>query len=225
MNAVDDPETSGPDGAGRDTGGSPPPVVGPIGLVNRILAGWRDLRGSFRSEIAAGHGEPRLLAYAMGGCVALALARAPQSVLGMLDGAAAAGQPVSITMLVVMQVVAALFFLPLMLYAVAALARMTLRLFGGAGGWFDTRLAVFWSLVLAAPILLVGGLFSFGFALTNEAGRLAGLPSVIAQLIWLRFWAEGLAEAHAFRSGFPIFVGMAVLAAVISGLAQTASPV
>lgn len=218
MSATDGQEKAGPDGAAA-------PVVGPIGLVNRILAGWRDLRGSFRAEIAAGHQEPRLLAYAMGGCVALVLARAPQSVLGMLDGAAAAGEPVSATMLVVMQVVAALFFLPLMLYGVAALARMALRLFGGKGGWFDTRLAVFWSLVLAAPILLVGGLFSFGFALTNEAGRLAGLPSVIAQLIWLRFWAEGLAEAHALRSGFPIFVAMAFAAAILAGAAQTAAPV
>ena len=67
----------------------------------------------------------------------------------------------------------------------------------------------------AAPALLLGGLVSFGLDLSG-VGRWAGLPLVLANVVWLRFWAEGLAAAHGFRSGLIIFAVMAGLAAALT---------
>lgn len=182
----------------------------PAGLTARIVAAWRDSWGVARAERAADPGEPRILAYALGGCLALWLASLPQelrdSALGV--GPTAEADPV---LLVIASLVSMLFFTPLALYGVAALLRVALRLVGGTGGWRETRLAVFWSLLPAAPALLLG--YGAAFLLTvSGAGALAGVPRLLAGLVWLRFWSVGLAEAHGFRSAWPIFAAIAALA-------------
>ncbi|MEM6438634.1 MAG: hypothetical protein AAF763_02905 [Pseudomonadota bacterium] len=198
------------------TSPSAAPARGPAaGVLDRILRAWRGARPAAQEELASGAEEPRLLAYAMGGCFILWLAQTPVQVLERLRVEAAAGEASDVSMLVTANLVSMLFFTPLMLYGVAALARMILRVFGGQGGWFATRHMVFWSLVVAAPAILSGGLVTFGLDLAG-IGRWSGLPLVLANLIWLRFWAEGLAAAHGFRSGLAIFAVMAGLAAAFS---------
>ncbi|MEM1315684.1 MAG: YIP1 family protein [Pseudomonadota bacterium] len=193
-----------------------PEAGGPAaGVLDRIRRAWRGPRPAAEAELASGAEEPRLLAYAMGGCLVLWLAQTPDHVFGRMQADAAAGQATDVAMLVTANLVSMLFFTPLMLYGIAALARIVLRLFGGAGGWFASRHMVFWSLIVAAPAILLGGLLTFAADLLG-AGRWAGLPLVLANLVWLRFWAEGLAAAHGFRSGLAIFGVMAAAAAALS---------
>ena len=196
------------------------PSRGPAaGVLDRIARAWRGASPAAQEELASGAQEPRLLAYAMGGCFALWLAQTPVQVLTRLRAEAAAGvgpeDASDISMLVTANLVSMLFFTPLMLYGVAAQARMVLEAIGGAGGWFATRHMIFWSLIDAAPALLLGGLVSFGLDLSG-VGRWSGLPLVLANVVWLRFWAEGLAAAHGFRSGLIIFAVMAGLAAALT---------
>jgi hypothetical protein len=186
-------------------------AAAPSGLTARILAAWGDAWGVARAERLSDPGEPRLLAYAVGGCFALWLARLPDALrdarLG--QGPEAGADP---TLLVVASLVAMLFFTPLFLYGVAALARMVLGLFGGSAGWREARTAVFWSLLPAAPAFLLGYAAAFLLASAGAPPLAAAAPRIAADVAWLRFWSVGLAEANGFRSAWPIFAVMAALA-------------
>lgn len=183
----------------------------PSGVTARILAAWRDAWAVARAERISERGEPRLLAYALGGCFVLWLARLPGALrdarLG--QGPEAGADP---TLLVVASLAAMLFFTPLFLYGVAALARVVPLAFGGTAGWRDARTAVFWSLLPAAPAFLVGYGAAFLLTTAGAAPLAAAAPRIAADLIWLRFWSVGLAEAHGFRTAWPIFGVMAALA-------------
>jgi hypothetical protein len=184
-------------------------AAAPRGLAARIGEAWRrGFRASMARELADEPGEPRLLAYAMGGSAALGLAGLP----ARLAEAAAGPEPVAPSAVVVAQIVSSLFFTPLFLYGVAALMRLALRAAGGTGDWRATRVAVFWSLVLAAPAILLAGGLGYLLAQQGVAPALAALPPQLAGLLWLWIWSAGLAEAHGFRSGWPIFALVAALA-------------
>lgn len=194
-------------GAGAAAGGPPAPV--PRGVAARIVAAWREPRRIAAAERADGPDEPRLLAYLLGGCLLLGLARLPVQ----LREAAAGEGPVAganPTLLIVANAATMLFFVPLFLYAVAALLRALLALVGGTGDWRETRLAVFWSLLAAGPGFLLG--YGIASLLTAAgAGAIAFIPRLAADLGWLRLWSAGLAEAHGFRSEWPLFAGMVAL--------------
>jgi hypothetical protein len=51
-----------------------------------------------------------------------------------------------------------LFFLPLMLYILAALAHVILARFGGAASWGQSRRALFWAALATTPLILLTGL-------------------------------------------------------------------
>jgi len=53
---------------------------------------------------------------------------------------------------------ALIFFLPLVLYGVAAVVRLIARIFGGQGTFYSARLALFWSLLASTPLLVLAGL-------------------------------------------------------------------
>ena len=82
--------------------------------------------------------------------------------------------------------------LPLLLYLVAGLSHLVARVMGGQGDWFGARLALFWSLLATAPLVLFYGLVA-GFI-----GPGAGLTLVGA--IWLAvflwFWISCLRQAE-----------------------------
>ncbi len=79
-----------------------------------------------------------------------------------------------------------------MLYALALLAHGLARLVGGQGSAYGARLALFWALLAASPLILLHGLVA-GFI-----GPGPGLQGV--GLIWcgvfLWFWLSGLREAE-----------------------------
>src|SRR5690606_30694862 len=74
-----------------------------------------------------------------------------------------------------------MFLFPLFAYLIAALSHLIARMFGGKGSFYTARVALFWSLLATAPLMLfqglvagfigqgpqamlVGGLIAFGFA-------------------------------------------------------------
>ncbi len=121
--------------------------------------------------------------------------------------------------------IASFFFTPLMIYAAAALVTLVARVAGGSLNWRHGRLALVWALVLALPVLLLGGL--------AEAAAAVGLvPAVVARglgllgfVAFLWIWAACLAEAAGFARTLPVFVAMALaLAAPVFLLAGLAAP-
>ena len=77
------------------------------------------------------------------------------------------------------------------LYALAALGQLVARAFGGQGGWYEGRIALFWALAATSPAVLllglVAGLIGPGLQLTA-----VGLLTSAAFLV---FWTINLREA------------------------------
>ncbi|MBY6004633.1 YIP1 family protein [Salipiger bermudensis] len=81
---------------------------------------------------------------------------------------------------------------PLLFYLIAFLSHLVAKLFGGKGSAYGARLALFWALLAATPLVLLNGLV---------AGLMGpGLQLTIVGLVWfavfLWFWLSGLAAAQ-----------------------------
>jgi hypothetical protein len=85
-----------------------------------------------------------------------------------------------------------IFVAPLLLYGLAALARLVARPLGGQGTGLKARTALFWSLLAVAPVMLLHGLTA-GFVGPGPALDLVG-ASVLAGFFWL--WGNAIAVAE-----------------------------
>ncbi len=178
------------------------------GLVWRVLGAWADLRGSMRVELARGPREGRLLFYAvLSGLIwfagrAILLAWGPQ---------APTLTPDEIRRLIGAALVSSVFYRTIALYVVAALAGVVARAFGGTGPWRDSRAAVFWGSLIAAPAVLAATMLSL--LLTDAPGRAAEIASMLGAIASAWVLAHCLAEAHGFTSTWKVFGVIASLVA------------
>lgn len=179
----------------------------PRSLAGRIVAAWRDPAASWRAEWTPAPSEARLVALAFG--AALFLTIGPLAAEAIRPAAALGDDraPWFVARLLI-----GFSFLPLSLYAVAAVIRLVCRACGGAapgegGDWKACRLAFFWSALASGPVA----------AVLCAAGAAAGAASVGAfasGVAWLALLAPMLAAAQ----GFPVlrvalaFIGIAVVA-------------
>jgi len=162
------------------------------GWLTRLRA-W-SLRGSFERQFAARFGEERLLFYVAATCFAAYLVGLPDTVR---EAGIEGGRDALLSM-VAGKFVAIVIFGPLFLYGVAGLSHSFCHwAFGGSGTYFKARLALFWSLVLGVPLVLInaGG----DMALRSIGADEAVLPFGIAIFgLWLWIWTSGLAIAERF---------------------------
>jgi hypothetical protein len=84
-----------------------------------------------------------------------------------------------------------IFIAPLLLYGLAALSILALRLAGQAPRPFAARLGLFWALFAAAPLWLVHGLVA-GFVGPGPVLTVLG-AGAFAAFLW--FWWSGLRAA------------------------------
>ncbi len=142
--------------------------------------------------------EPRALAYLMGACALMFVARLPalSREVSLSDPERWAREPgaYSEALQPVMggTLLATLIFLPLIFYVIAFVVQIILRAFGRKLGGYDMRLVLFWSLLAAAPLALLNGLTA-GFVGPGPALTIVGVLW-FAVLLW--FVATGVREAH-----------------------------
>jgi hypothetical protein len=151
-----------------------------------IARSYRAPRQTLRRRIAATGREAQALAVLMAGCVVMFVAQWPLAarlahedasipLQGRLSGA----------------LMAWLIFAPLVFYALAGVAHLISRLFGGRGDALATRTATFWALLASSPLWLLNGL-TLGFVGEGVPGLITGS---LATLAFLGFWALGVREA------------------------------
>ena len=75
-------------------------------------------------------------------------------------------------------------------YLLAALGHLVARAFGGMGSHNGARLALFWSLLVISPAMLVQGL------LQGMAGQAGHLPGLAVGAGFLIFWGSALHEVE-----------------------------
>lgn len=157
-----------------------------MAITQDIVATYRGPGKVLRRLLDRGQREDRALAILMAGCLVVFVSQWPvlarrahleQTELNPLLGGA---------------LLAWLFIAPLVLYALAALSHVVARALGGQGSQYGARLALFWALLAASPLMLLNGLVG-GFIGPGPALTLVGFVWFV---LFLWFWLAGLREAE-----------------------------
>ena len=152
-----------------------------------MLRAWARPRAVIRGKLGQGPREDRALAVLMAACALLFVAQWPvHARAAFYDPAMPLEARLGGALL------ASLFLLPLLAYAVAGLSHLMAKVFGGRGQGFGARLALFWALLAVTPVVLLQGLV---------AGMVGPSPGLIAvQLLagggFLWIWLSMLIEAE-----------------------------
>lgn len=179
-------------------------------MVTRLATAWFDLRGSMRAVLDSRPGEGVLLSFALLSGFIWFLGRMASLWLG--PEAAGMAQDALVARAGT-EFVSSLIFRSLGLYLMAALGGAIARWFGGKGGWRDSRAALFWAMLVAAPVILVARLLALGLEGVPRAVVLSAASVVLAWAV-----AQCMAEAHGFRRGWAV---LAVVAGLIFAVIAT----
>lgn len=150
-------------------------------VTRDIVATYRGPGRVVRRLLDMGQREDRALAILMAGCVVTFVAQWPR----LARQAHITGE--DLQMLMGSSLLALVMILPLILYTLSLAAHGISRLLGGNGTAYGARLALFWALLSASPVLLLWGLVS-GFIGAGPALNLTG-GLWLALFLW--FWIGG----------------------------------
>ena len=191
------------------------------GLFGRIRASYWDFAGSARRMIAERPSEPTLLSFLMVAMAVLAFAGVIQLTASIDPAAPAAPDKLQTQIMEVL--ISRVFVGALSVYLLSAIAAPICRAFGGSGGFYETRVATIWAVLVAAPPLLLSSVASaVGAAASRDLGPagaeaiywvVAIVQTVLAALA-ISIWASCIAGAHGFRS--PARVLGVTLAAILA---------
>ena len=152
-----------------------------MSLSQNIVATYRGPRRVMERLLSLGQREDRALAYLMGACVIIFIAQTPR----LAREAHLSGE--DLNMLLGATLMAWVFIAPLLLYGLAALVGGISRLLGGQGSMYSARLALFWALLAASPLVLLHGLVA-GFIGPGLELQAVGLIWCV-MFVW--FWVAG----------------------------------
>lgn len=150
-----------------------------------ILATYRGPGPVVRRLLGQGPREDRALIYLMLGCLMVFVAQTPR----LARQAHVTGEDLG--MLMGGTLLAWLFIAPLLLYVIAAISHLAAKGFGSTLSPFGARVALFWALLAASPIMLLWGLTA-GFV--GPGIEMTGVGLIwLAVFVW--FWLAGLRGA------------------------------
>jgi len=156
-------------------------------LITDIVATYRSPRAVMRRHLDTGADEGRALMYLVLACGLSFIAQWPR-----LRNETAMDGSVTLDMRLGGALLGWMFIAPLVMYAVASVARLAARAFGGRGTGHSARLALFWSMLAATPSWLVSG------SIAGLAGP--GLPATLSGLfgyaVFFVFWLASTLEAE-----------------------------
>ena len=128
-----------------------------MSLTRNILRSYRDPAGVVRGLAQGDLREPQVMFFALLACGLIFVAQWP-----ILSRAATLDPSVTFEQRMGGAMFGIMFLLPLVLYGLAALLKLGLRLSGRSVPGILARLALFWSLLVVTPLMLVqGGLSAF----------------------------------------------------------------
>lgn len=128
-----------------------------MSVVRNIIRTYQSPRKTISGLIAQGPKEPEVLVFAMLACGLIFVAQWP-----VLSRAAALDPSVTFEQRMGGALFGIMFMLPLLLYGLAGLLQLGLRVFSRKVMGLHVRLVLFWSLLSVTPLMLVqGGLSAF----------------------------------------------------------------
>jgi len=130
-----------------------------MAVTTEILRSWTRPRKVMRGLLSAGQREDRAIMLLLAGCFVIFIAQWPRLARDVeLNTAAGAETDQPLQMLIGGALFAWLFIMPVVFYGLAALSHLVMRAFGGRGGWYGARLALFWTVRVISPLMLLQGL-------------------------------------------------------------------
>jgi len=157
-----------------------------MSVTTDIAATYRRPRRVMARLFAMGQREDRALVILMCSCVLVFISQMPR----LARVAHMTGQ--ELNMLLGGALFGWIFIAPLLLYSVSLLTHFFARLLGGKGDSYGARLALFWALLAASPLMLLNGLTA-GFVGSSPVLTLVGGLWLI---FFLWFWISGLLQAY-----------------------------
>lgn len=188
-----------------------------MSVWRRMVLSYKDMRTTTRTLIGENPSEARLLFFVLMSDVIFFLSRGLALVIAP-GSAASTRLPLEIGL----WLVAALFLRTAILYGFSGLVAGISRLFGGKGSWKDTRAAVFWASLVAAPIGVLGALVVATFAHLERFAPVFGddklslPPQWIGIVAFVFFLSAAVAEAQRFRNTSPVFMTFSILTVLLS---------
>ena len=162
-------------------------------LVAEMGPAYRRPRAAMARQLAAGLSEGRALFHLGLACIA--------SVPSALERAASIDADDPVNAAIAAQIFGFIVLLPMIAYGLAALMRGVSRLIGGSGSGLAMRSALFWSMLLAAPIALL--LAAFGSLARSGVEGVASVSvwiGYVALGYWFWLLAAAVAESERFRT-------------------------
>lgn len=156
-----------------------------MSALTDIVATYRGPGGVVRRLLAMGRREDRALAILMAACAMVFVAQWPR----LARQAHLTGE--DLNPLLGGALLAWVIIAPLALYALALAVHAVARLFRWPGSSYGARLALFWAMFAAAPLLLLHGLVA-GFI---GPGPQLTLVGAVWMAVFLWFWVAGMAAA------------------------------
>lgn len=157
-----------------------------MALTRDILATYRGPGKVVRRLLDMGQRDDRALMFLMLACGIVFVAQLPR----LSREAELNGQ--ELNMLLGASLMAWLAIAPLLLYILAWLSYLVMWPFGGRRDMFGARLALFWALLAASPVMLLNGLVA---GLIGPGPQLQAV-GLIWLVIFLWFWLSGLRETQ-----------------------------
>ncbi|MCP5088449.1 MAG: YIP1 family protein [Rhodobacteraceae bacterium] len=153
-----------------------------MSLVDDIFAAYRQPRRVLHGHLAC-PGEGRILVFAFVFGFLTFLARLPQlSAESQLSSEAG-----SFANQVLILFAGCVFWIPLVLYALATVCHMAVLLFGDRASWQQARLALVWAALVASPLVLLGGVLK-----VFVSPPMFLVVSLATAVVFLWQWAVGL---------------------------------
>ncbi len=157
-----------------------------MSVMQDVLRSYRSPGAVFQNRLGQGVREDRSLAVLMAACVLVFVSQLPMQARIAHE----TGQ--ELNMLLGSVLLAWVFIMPLVLYAIGSLSHGIARLFKGRGSAFGARFALFWSLLCATPLWLLWGLVG-GFIGPGIQMQLTG---GIAFLAFIVFWSVNFRQVE-----------------------------
>ena len=158
-----------------------------MAVSTEMLRAYAAPRAAFRRQLSGGANEGRALIYLMVACLVFFVAQLPR-----LAREAHLDSSMPLDGLINGAFYGWIFIAPLFFYVLAAVSHIFARLVGGGGTWFSARMALFWSLLVISPLMLLLGLVT-GFIGPGPAQFATSLLLVGA---FFYIWGCGLLEAE-----------------------------
>lgn len=186
-------------------------------LFERITDAWRDMRLSTQRLVLEDPSEARLFFYVLMSDMIFFLSWSAKTVIS--PTASASGRlPEEVGLWLIVALACRSFAM----YLFSILLGCGARVLGGEGSWKNTRLAVFWGALVAAPFGFFFALVTVGLSSLESHFPFLGHETVMLAPYWMSlvpfvwFISAGLAEVHDFKRTHTVFAGMALIAIGVS---------